>query len=485
VSTADLESFYSETGVQTGGPCEVRYAWKCNDLKPRVYYAIGGSAYHAAKLIKPIFDAICRISRSTDPRHRYSFAGFPHLDFTSEVFVIYDYASFTSRLVDFKQWVAELAWFFRGQRVKTFDTNRGVVEEDVGLLLEHYNNTCNKDGLYSLTRMSSSPDEAPTRVVCTHYLAGMLGVFGNIVGSTGLHGIVGLQICGADEKGNFIGDDAGIIVDDDKELTRTWIFEGIRSIGDIADPKFEIFEGNDEEYDLGDSWHYTKRPIRISENGISQGWMPEFPILTQARGQKLDHVTTSLPDMAARRRIFIRQVARYLNSCYTNKAQVNDADRSMILSIFRRCYTELRLPRRGSFPRREYASWRSTTIPYGDPFNVVPPLDDAVFEEGWWNVLKRIELEEQGTFRLPRLEGADELPAVLEAGMTFRYRGEKVLSLLDRLGILTKKVEYEDRLVTEETIELMDLFLSGMLRPIYTYYVHVDYLPWSSYYDLL
>jgi hypothetical protein len=34
-------------------------------------------------------------------------------------------------------------------------------------------------------------------------------------------------------------------------------------------------------------------------------------------------------------------------------------------------------------------------------------------------------------------------------------------------------------------IKLMDLYLSGSLKPVYTYYVHEDYPPWSSYYDLL
>jgi len=485
VTTSDLESLYAERGQKTGGPCEVRYAWKYNDLKPRIYYAIGGSAFHAAKYIKPIFDAICKMSRSTDPAHRYSFAGFPLVDFSTEVFIVYDYASFTSRLVDFKQFVSELAWFLKGRMVKIFDTNTGMKEEDVGLLLQHYNDTCNVDGEYSLTKLSSKPGEAPTRVLCNHYVAGMLGVFGNIVGSTSLHGIVGLHICGADEQGNFIGDDAGIVCADEMDGDRTWIFEGIRAIGEIADPKFEIFEANDEEYDLGDSWHYTKRPVKVTGGAISQGWMPEFPILASARGQRLDHVTTSFPTILIRRRIFIRQVTRYLNSCYTHRTDVNEADRGMILSIFRKIYAELRLPRRGSFPRREFAYWKSPSVPYGDPYHVVPPLDEEVFEKGWWKVLMERGIEEQGTMRLPVFHSSDELPPALEMGMTFRFRADRVLSLLAKIGVVSRQIEYEDRLVTDETLELMDLYLSGSLKPVYTYYVHEDYHPWSSYFELL
>jgi hypothetical protein len=49
ISTGDLETFYMETGQETSGPCEVRAAWKYNDLKPRIYYAIGASAYFSSK----------------------------------------------------------------------------------------------------------------------------------------------------------------------------------------------------------------------------------------------------------------------------------------------------------------------------------------------------------------------------------------------------------------------------------------------------
>jgi len=477
VSTSHLESLYARTGMVAEGPCEVRYAWKYNDLKPRVYYAIGGSAYHAAKLVRPIFDSLCALSRSTNPTTRYSFAGFPLLDFSSDIFVIYDYSAFTSRLVDFKGFVDELAVYLQGVKVTTFDTKDGIKEEDVGQILQYYNDVCNKDGAYSLTRLSKSSDGQPT-VICHHHVAGMLGVFGNIVGSTALHGIVGVQICGADENGNFIGDDAGIVCTEVGECGKDWVFAGIRTIGDIADPKFEIFEANDEDFELGDSWHYTKRPIHLSKFGIEQGWMPEFPIIAQARAQRPDHVTVETPSIILRRRIFIRQVARYLNALHQHQSEVSESDWGIVLSILKRCYQELGLSIHGSLPKREY---RYQSRPPGDPFHVVPPLKEEVLKEGWWNVLKQ-NTDHSGLIQLPRLDGADDLPSVLEEGCIFHYRGNKVLALLEKIGVVSKQVVYQERMITEETLELLDMYLQGSIRPVYTYQVLESYEPWSSYF---
>jgi len=481
VSTADLEALYCHEGVIIEGPCEMRYAWKYNDLKPRVYYAIGGSAYNAAKYIKPFFDSICNMSRSTSPRTRYSFAGFPSIDFTTDVFLIYDYASFTSRLVEFKSFVAELALYVKGVKVKAFDTNQGVIEVDAGKLLDFYNEVCNIDGEYSLTRLSKTKDDQPT-VLVHHFVAGMLGVFGNIVGCTALHGIVGIQICGTDDQGNFIGDDAGILVQVDEYFTKDSIFTGIRVLGDIADPKFEIFEDTEESFELSDAWHFTKRPIGVRDYGIYQEWMPEFPILPQARGQRLDHVTLGLPKLDIRRRIFLRQTVRFLNSLHTHRHLVEESDWDMVLTILRKIYVELRLPIYGCLPKKEYAV--GTIRPYGDPHHVVPPLSYDVLERGWWTVLKEKELADSGTFFLPRFTDRDPLPAVLEAGFSFNYGGDRVLSVLEKCGVVQKVVEREERLATEETLELLDLYLTGEIRPVYTYYVLEDYPPWSSYVTL-
>jgi hypothetical protein len=61
-STLEAEQFYAENGYLPSGPCEMRLAWKFNDLKPRVYYAQGLSAYSSSRFVHDIFDSLQRVS---------------------------------------------------------------------------------------------------------------------------------------------------------------------------------------------------------------------------------------------------------------------------------------------------------------------------------------------------------------------------------------------------------------------------------------
>jgi len=484
ITTAALERLYLEEGIEVEGPCEVRYAWKYNDLKPRVYYAIGATAYNAAKYVHQIFDQLVKISRSTDPRTRYTFAGFPLLSFPDNSFIIYDYTSFTSRLVDFKRFCGEFADFMTGTMVKIYDTRYGIKEVDIGHLLHHYNDTCNKDGQFSLTRITYPGDRQPPEyVILEHKVAGMLGVFGNIVGSTALHGIVGIQICGGDDYGNFIGDDAGIVNMEMDNFEIYQVKEAIRTIGEIAEEKFEIFEDNDEAFDDTDSWHYTKRPIVVKGGGISQSWMPEFPLLAPARGLRLNHCTVPLQAFRLRRRVFVRQVTRFLNSLHLHRALVDEADWDLVQFILRESYAKLQLPPYGALPRLENR-WIDGR-PHGDDLVVVPPITGDVLEKGWRQVLQeRVEVE-GGTIRIPRFDEGGDLPRILAEGSIFVYRSDRVLSLLSKLGVVERTVLFEDRLATEETLERYFDFLDGNLQPLYEYQVLSDYGPWTSYFDLL
>jgi hypothetical protein len=63
-TTIDAEIFYAEHGYLPPGACEVRYAWKFNDLKPRIYYAQGLSAYISSRYIHDVFDTLQRVSAS-------------------------------------------------------------------------------------------------------------------------------------------------------------------------------------------------------------------------------------------------------------------------------------------------------------------------------------------------------------------------------------------------------------------------------------
>lgn len=56
----DLIKHYHETGEQVPGPMEMRFAWRYNDLKGRVYYATGGDCLWPGLFIKQIAkDILC------------------------------------------------------------------------------------------------------------------------------------------------------------------------------------------------------------------------------------------------------------------------------------------------------------------------------------------------------------------------------------------------------------------------------------------
>jgi hypothetical protein len=109
-------------------------------------------------------------------------------------------------------------------------------------------------------------------------------------------------------------------------------------------------------------------------------------------------------------------------------------------------------------------------------------LDYEVLERGWWEILAERELQASGVFLLPRFSNCDDLPEELHVGDTFNYGPDRVLSLLDKCGVVQKSVEREERLATDETIELLHLYLLGSIKPVYTYFVLEDYEPWTSYY---
>jgi len=152
----------------------------------------------------------------------------------------------------------------------------------------------------------------------------------------------------------------------------------------------------------------------------------------------------------------------------------------MSRDILIKIYHELRLPTGGSFPRREYH--KTTALVYGDSQHVVPPLDFEVLEVGWWEILKEREISNSGIFLLPRFTSRDELPEELHVGDSFNYGPDRVLSMLEKCRVVSKVVEWEERLATEETTELLHLYLQKLLKPVYTYYVLEEYPPWTSYF---
>jgi len=468
-STADLEAYYADTGMYVDGPCEVRTAWLFNTGKPRIYYAIGASCYFVARYVHEIFDRIQRMIRCCNPNTRYTFVHFPYINFDEEIFMIYDYASFTSKLGDFPRFCEELA-IFMDVDVWLFDTHYGVKKESLKHLLLEYNRVANINGEFDVIQL---PGTKGARVILNHKVAGMLGVYGNIVGSTALHGLVGYISTGDVNRINTIGDDAGGLWSR-WDMTVEHIREAIRCIGEIADEKFEIWEEDQNVNELFDGWHYTKRPLSVEDGIIVQKWMPDFPIVGLAADKFPKHITKTM-DFHERRKAFVKQTCRFLTSCSNHS--LSDEDVGLVTDILRSCYTKLHLPYKGSLPNR-YA--KPNDIAYPMEFLCVPPLSEESIREGWWTILKR-DADRSGLLSLPVVEAPDQIPDVLDIGVTFVAKADKGLTLLQKIGVVRMEALYEDRLISDESLDILDNVMSGKIPRLYRYVGLVDYPPWTTF----
>jgi len=474
-STRNLEQSYKDDGIFVEGPCEARVAWKFNDLKPRVYYAIGSTSYFGSRYVWRIFDSLQRMNLCTDPNRRYSFMRFPYIDLPQSVFLVYDYASFTSRLVDFHRFVHELAIFLADTSCWIFDTHHGMVRNRLSDILHAYNASCNDRGTFDIQRVVEISGRKAA--VVNHEVAGMLGVFGNITGSTSLHGFIGLSISGSDDCINAIGDDAGMVVNL-KEMDITGIKEAIRTIGDIADEKFEIFEEDQAQLEMFNGWHYVKRSVVIDSGLVKQGWMPDFPILPRIFGTKLDHITVRVESFPIRRGLLIKQTCRFLDSVTAHIDQVTEQDIGLILSILGVAYRRMKLRTGGSLPSKYYRP--SDNHPYPHETLCVPELSEESIRNGWFKTLKSRDIE-GGMIQVPLVIGEDNLPEELYIGQQFVHSSDPVLNCISKLGIVEKEPLYEDRLITEETLEILENVVFHRVRVLYLYTVLTEYPQWTSY----
>jgi hypothetical protein len=113
VTTFDLLMFYCLFGIQILGALELRQAWRFNDLKPRLYYCLGGSAFWDALFIRDLTKMFMAAFPSTHPFTRFDVKRIVRLS-PEEILVTYDYSSFTTSLAELKYFMWYLATVFEG-----------------------------------------------------------------------------------------------------------------------------------------------------------------------------------------------------------------------------------------------------------------------------------------------------------------------------------------------------------------------------------
>jgi hypothetical protein len=340
VNCVDLERLYAETGNMVGGSCELRQAWKFNDLTPRTYFAIGGTAFHHSKYIRQVANALCNIFPQTNFVSRFSVN---RLDVqTSDTVFTYDYSSFTSNLTELKYFLQELAVYMEDAPVRIVDSRRGIVSTSIGSILQEYLNFTTLRPEFTVNRYLSHVLEP-----LVHTKAGMLGVYGNIAISTCLHGLHACQLCDSGDC-NCVGDD----VLGSGALNEDHFLPAIQSLGTINPSKIRRWpyrEPTEEEGADSRRWPYTKRPLERFGNFILHHHSYNLPIFG-ALIPILDEVHDVIEEGVTypRLKVLATQMRSLLNQLISFPLEVPQLE--LITEYCGMIYEELDVPRDGLFP---------------------------------------------------------------------------------------------------------------------------------------
>jgi len=255
ISSADVERFYADTGYRVPGVCEIRQAWKFNELTPRTYFSQGGTTFHASKYIRDIANTLSEHFPEVDYKTRFSYHDLEISD--EHLAFIYDYTSFTSLLSELKFFLSRLATETMGVPICVVDSYHGIINTTLGSVLQEYNEVCNRLPEYSLERFDLDLG------VLSHRISGFLGVYGNISLSTTLHGLHACQLCGDLGGCKCVGDDVyGSAKAEGRDKPE--IIARIQALGEVNPLKVRWWphvdiENEDAAQDR--TWPYTKRPF--------------------------------------------------------------------------------------------------------------------------------------------------------------------------------------------------------------------------------
>jgi hypothetical protein len=348
VTTRDLEVLYGLTGVRISGSCEMRAAWKYNDLKPRVYYAQGGQDYFASRYMKLIAVRLMELVESSSAVRRRS--PFHYLDVEdADALVYWDYSSFTTSLSELKYFLYYLAEAVKEKErgpIRLFDYNAGLIEINLSELLHSYNETVNIGAPFSIHRMldrfnlseALSPDY-------TQQNNGMLGVAGNIGFSTALHGFASSQVV---DRFNSIcvGDDAIALVKNGEGVED--LIGHMELLGSIAGDKHSILRPlRGDETQVG---KFLKRALIRYSNSTSLDYLFDFAPLPYVDGNPVEGRTVPMPSFHERLYKFSTITGDLLWSIYSHDDNLTSVEMQLLSRFLWCAYKILGLPSRGFLP---------------------------------------------------------------------------------------------------------------------------------------
>jgi len=480
ITSEDLESFYHRTGVEIGGDVEMRLAWFFNDLKARTYFAQGGTTYFISRFIQTVFNELLDAFPFTHRLRRFDLDRL-HIRARNRV-LVYDFSSFTSSMSEQRHFLNALSEYCRGTTITVVDTNKGLVELDLGELIDAYNRICNTlPGFRVDPRIMDLAGLADLRY--EHQCAGFLGVHGNLASCTALHGIVLAFLTGSADRCSCVGDDAlGVFEMEVGQLEEgeigvleslTDIHTSLKTIGSIALEKSADFSSIEEGLNPSEVWTYLKRTLKRVETGLLLGWQVEFPSLgliyhdQQETTRKMRFELT--PENVAYRAI--THITSLLTKVHLLKP--GPAELRLIWEYLKRIYRHLGLPCNGYLRVKDSDRATGRWIPCRNSVLYIPWIPQVEDDLEYFlaydpleNILRTTEFDsmEVPTSSFSRVRDVVEW----QEGRAFLGTGTKLWSLLEKLGYLYKRSSTQVRSKSECLDALRDFF-NVRSSLVYTY----------------
>jgi hypothetical protein len=430
--TLDLELHSYKTGRRIGGPCELRMAWKFNELKPRLYYCIGGTAYWSSRHVKRLAVALMESIDSTKLARRQHPEDIMYHTETTDWIALWDMSAFTSSLSELKYFIyylcKNLEEDIRVQQhpLRIFDYKQGVIEITADKLLQSYNTVVNQESSYEIDRVMhklfdsvEEDEEMPMEMKNS----GPLGVHGNIGLSTAYHGF---HAEAAIERGSGcgVGDDCLGALKEDPTIR---FFHHMKLIGDIAVEKADILPPMTEDI-FEQVTKFVKRRFTRSHDGISIGILYAFPSLAGVFGLSDEYHTIIDMPLDARISRFCMQVGSFFWDLHAT-GWVDEDSYQLVVRILTLCYKTLNLDTRGSLPGRRHPAFTE-----GMMF-AVPPIMFDFTSVDWSEYLWDTTSEK---FALLPLQLGETVIPPYEEGLWFHCTEGPLLNILEDVGCIKK-----------------------------------------------
>jgi hypothetical protein len=336
-------------------------------------------------------------------------------------------------------WLAES---LKGVPYDVFDVHQGIITLDLGVYLHEYNSAANQNLLFTMERFTEFLDSPYFRMG----LAGPLGMKGNIVFSTSLHGIALGQNSMKPDYDCCVGDDALSFVF--SHMFALFV-RYVNLLGSINQDKFSIVRSISSDPGRTTAFKFLKRPLDLSGLGVpTLGVLNFFPDVASVLFPDGDGFHTLEPGSTwiIRCRTFVTQVAKFstllaehgfLIESWEVGGQDLYEDTDYLISCFTLVYNTLGLPVGGAKPGLVILN------PEEDIWEVldvwVPPLTPELFLEGWVSACYwRFQGED---IEVPWVASRKPPPEEAYVGMTFYATGDfKELALLQALGELKSEL---------------------------------------------